>query len=140
MVKGALARCGLRLRHSRIALLGLHGLGANAGIRPEQIGLLQALNKRGAIVSVYPGNGVGWSGSGSGRVLVEQSMVRAVERAQCAVVALEDREVGELNPFRLAAEMSRPAALCDLTGSLEASNVERAGLFYASIGRGSLEA
>jgi len=139
MVKGALARCGLRLRHSRIAVLGLDGLGANAGVRPEQIGLLQALNRGGAIVSVYPGSGVGWSGAGSGRVSVERSMVRAVERAQCAVVALEGREVGELNPFRLAAEMSRPAALCDLTGSLEASNVERAGLLYASIGRGSLE-
>ncbi len=139
MVKEALARCGLRLRHSRIAVLGLDGLGANAGVRPEQIGLLQALNRRGAIVSVYPGSGVGWSSFGSGRVSVEHSMVRAVERAQCAVVALEGGEVGELNPFRLAAEMSRPAALCDLTGSLEASNVERAGLLYASIGRGSLE-
>ena len=139
MVKGALARCGLRVRHSRIAVLGLDGLGANAGVRPEQIGLLQALNRRGAIVSVYPGSGVDWSGTGSGRVSVERSIVRAVERAQCAVVALEGSEMGELNPFRLAAEMSRPAALCDLTGSLEASNVERAGLLYASIGRGSLE-
>ncbi len=141
MVKGALARCGLRLRHSRIAILGLDGLGVNLGLRPESIGLLQALNRRGAVVSVYPGSGLGWTeGDALGaRVTVERSMVKAVEKANCALVALERPEVGELNPHRLAAEMSHPAALCDLTGVLEASNVERAGLFYASIGRGSLE-
>ncbi len=141
MVKGALGRCGLRLRHSRIAVLGLDGLGLSLGLRPESIGLLHALNRRGAVVSVYPGSGLGWVGDNAlgARVTVERSMVKAVEKANCALVALGRPEVGELNPHRLAAEMSRPAALCDLTGFLEASNVERAGLFYASIGRGSSE-
>jgi UDP-N-acetyl-D-mannosaminuronate dehydrogenase len=137
MVKGALARCGLRIRHSRIAVLGLDGLGAGSGLPPEPLGLLQALNRRGAVVSVYPGSGLYRLGDGvlSARVRVEHSMAKAVERAQCAVVALEGREVGDLDPHRLAAEMTHPAALCDLTGVLEASNVERAGLFYASMGR-----
>ena len=142
MVKGALARCGLRVRHSRVAVLGLDGLGINSGLRPGSIGLLEALNRRGAIVSVYPGSTVGWTGDGvlGKRVSVERSIAKAVEKAQCAVVALGGLEVGELNPHRIAAEMSRPAALCDLTGVLEASNVEKAGLFYASLGRGSMEA
>jgi len=35
--------------------------------------------------------------------------------------------------------MNRPGAICDLTRVLEASNVERAGLFYTTIGRGTLD-
>ena len=55
------------------------------------------------------------------------------------MIALERLEDGELNVPKLASEMSHPAAVCDLTGVLEASNVERAGLLYASFGRGILE-
>ena len=52
-------------------------------------------------------------------------------------IALDRSDFGEISPQKLASEMSRPAAICDLSRVLEASNVERAGLFYTSIGRGN---
>ena len=141
MIKNALARCGRRLRHSRIAVLGLHGLRPPTGARHEPPQILQTLERRGAIVSLYPGeipvaslNGLGES------ITVEKTISKAVQRANCALIALERPVETELNPQRLASEMTRPAAICDLTRVMEASNVERAGLFYTSIGRGSPEA
>ena len=142
LVKNALARCGHRLRHSKIAVLGLDGLGVNSMLRPQPLGLLQTLKRRGATISIYPGTGMSWVNNETfgGNIRVERNIARAVEKAHCALVALDRPENGELNPQKLASEMSRPAAICDLTGVLEASNVERAGLLYTSIGRGSPEA
>ncbi len=139
MVKSALERCGRRLRRSRIAVLGLEGLGARPIITHQPPEILEILRRRGAILSLYAGEDSDWvAGSPiSQHVRIEKSIVRAVEGANCALVALDRSNGDELNPQKLAAEMSRPAAICDLTQVLEASNVERAGLFYTSIGRGS---
>jgi hypothetical protein len=52
-------------------------------------------------------------------------------------VALDRSDFGEISPQKLASEMSHPGAICDLSRVLEASNVEKVGLFYTSIGRGS---
>jgi UDP-N-acetyl-D-mannosaminuronate dehydrogenase len=142
MVKNALEQCGQRLRHSKIAVLGLDGLGVNETLRPEPIGLFQTLNRRGASISLYLGSNSYFSNKATfgEKVRVEPDIMRAVEKAHCALVALNSTENGDLNPMKMASEMSRPAAICDLTGVLEASNVERAGLFYTSIGRGISEA
>jgi UDP-N-acetyl-D-mannosaminuronate dehydrogenase len=138
MVKGALERCGHRLRHSKIAILGLEGLGVNSRLSPDPPEILETLKRRGASLSVYAGNRSTWSFNRelAASVRLELSVTKAVEKAQCAVIAMDRLEDGELNPQKLASEMSHPAAVCDLTGVLEASNVERAGLLYASFGRG----
>jgi UDP-N-acetyl-D-mannosaminuronate dehydrogenase len=138
MVKGALELCGQRLRHSKIAVLGLDGLGVNETLLPEPIGLFQTLRRRGASISLYLGTNSYLNDKTTlgENVRVEHDIMRAVEKAHCALVALNSTENGELNPVKMASEMSRPAAICDLTGVLEASNVERAGLFYTSMGRG----
>jgi UDP-N-acetyl-D-mannosaminuronate dehydrogenase len=139
MIKNALDRCGRRIRRSRIAVLGLEGLGTRPRITHESPEILQTLKRRGAILSLYPGEDSDWvAGSPiSEHVRIEKSIMRAVEDTNCALVALDGSNADELNPQKLAAEMSRPAAICDLTRVLEASNVERAGLFYTSLGRGS---
>src|SRR5712692_5934158 len=93
----------------------------------------------GAILSVYPGRDNRWFEAGvlSEGVRVENTPLRAASKTSCALVALERWDFGEISPQKLASEMSRPGAICDLSRVLEASNVERAGLFYTSIGRGS---
>ncbi len=138
MVKEALERCGKRIRRSRVAILGLEGLGIGARLRPEPPEIIMTLRRRGAIVSLYPGRNP-WLADGfsSEHVKIERSVVKAVEDANCAIIALDGLDAADLNPQRLAAEMSHPAAICDLNRVLEASNVERTGLFYSSIGRGS---
>src|SRR5438034_10746575 len=70
---------------------------------------------------------------------VENSLLRAVAKANCTVVALPKSCALELDADQLATEMNRPGAISDLTRVLEASNVERAGLLYTTIGRGTLD-
>lgn len=141
MIRNALAHCGQRLRRSKIAILGLDGLAGNTWSRPEPPQILQALRKKGASLSIYPGEAESLTVA---RMIgsdfrVETNLLKAVADANCAVVALHSPVSGELDPKKLALEMRRPGAVCDLTRVLEASNVERAGLFYASIGRGTLD-
>ena len=141
LIKNALSQCGRRLRRSRVAIVGLDGLRGRLEARPETPQLLQMLRRRGAILSLYPGDGRDWSNAlPRDYFRIETSVSKTVERTHCAVIAIDRLENNELSPQRLASEMSKPAAVCDLTGVMEASNVERAGLIYTSIGRGSPEA
>src|SRR5712692_2314930 len=55
LVKNALALCGKRFRHSRIAILGFSGLDSPRDPKPSPPPIIQTLERRGAILSVYPG-------------------------------------------------------------------------------------
>jgi len=141
MVKRALRHCGYPFRRSRVAILGTDGLLTNAWSRPESPPIIRSLQKRGAQVSLYPGDSGSqpWASMVGESARVENNLLRAVSKANCAIIALPKTRVWELDTDQLAAEMNRPGAICDLTGVLEASNVEKAGLFYTTIGRGSLD-
>ncbi len=141
MIKNGLAQCGRRLRRSRVAILGLDGLVRNTWSKPEPPQIVHALRRKGVYISVYPGviQYRSWAGTFGSDVRVESSLLKAVADVNCAVVALPSPRVEEIDPKKLALEMSRPGAICDLTRVLEASNVEKAGLFYTSIGRGMLD-
>jgi UDP-N-acetyl-D-mannosaminuronate dehydrogenase len=141
MIKGALKHCGHPFRRSRVAILGTDGLLKNSWSKPESPPILQSLLKKGALVSLYTGeNGSEpWARMVGDHAQIESSLLRAVAKANCTVVALPRSYASELDVDQLAAEMNRPGAICDLTGVLEASNVERAGLFYTAIGRGTVD-
>ena len=138
MIKNALSLCGKRFRHSRIAILGFTGLESPRDPKPNPPLILQTLERRGAILSVYPGRDIRWFEGGvlSDSVRVENTPLKAASKASCSLVALDRMDFEEISPQKLASEMDRPGAICDLSRVLEASNVERAGLFYTSIGRG----
>ena len=138
MIKGAVDLCGHRLRRSRITLLGTEGLVRNSWARREAPILVNTLVRKGAEVTLYPGQ-VGiesWTKVLDGIGRVENNLWKAVSKATCTVVALSKEAALELNATQLAQAMNRPGAICDLSEVLEASNVERAGLFYTTIGRG----
>jgi UDP-N-acetyl-D-mannosaminuronate dehydrogenase len=139
LIKNALSLCGKRFRHSRIAILGFSGLESPRDPKPSPPPIMQTLQRRGAILSVYPGRDHRWFEAGvlGEHVRVENAPLRAASKTSCALVALDRSDLGEISPQKLATEMSHPGAVCDLSRVLEASNVERAGLFYTSIGRGS---
>ncbi len=141
MIKNALSLCGKRFRHSRIAILGFTGLESPRDSKPNPPPILQTLERRGAILSVYPGRDNRWFEGGvlSDSVRVENTPLRAASKASCALLALDKMDFGEISPQKLASEMGRPGVICDVSRVLEASNVVRAGLFYTSIGRGSSE-
>ena len=141
MVRRALSRCGYPFRRSKVAILGTDGLLKNSWSKPESPPIIESLRKRGARVSLYPGEDGSqpWVQMVGERAKVENSLLRAVAKANCTVVALPKSCALELDADQLATEMNRPGAICDLTRVLEASNVERAGLFYTTIGRGTLD-
>lgn len=140
MVKVALKHCGYQFRRSRVAILGTDGLLRNSWSKLESPPLIQSLQKKGALVSLYTGeNGSEpWARIVREHARIENTLLRAVAKANCTVVALPIDCASELDADQLAREMNRPGAICDLTGVLEASNVERAGLFYTSVGRGTI--
>lgn len=141
MIKRALGKCGVRLRRSRITFLGTDGLVRNPWSRPEIPRVIETLQKRGARITLYTGEvgGGSWTSVLSGYAQVETNLWRAVSKATCTVVALPRAMTLDLDPNLLANEMNRPGVVCDLSQVLEASNVERSGLFYTSIGRGTLD-
>ena len=141
MIKRALSHCGYPFRRSRVAILGTDGLLKNPWSRPESPPLIESLRKRGARISLYPGETGShpWTEMVGEHARVESSLLRAVAKASCTVVALPRSSASELDPDQLSTEMNRPGAICDLTRVLEASNVEKAGLFYTTIGRGTFD-
>ena len=141
MIKRALNHCGYPLRRSRVAILGTDGLLKNPWSKPESPPIVESLRKRGARISLYPGE-IGsepWTEMVGEHVRVESSLLRAIAKANCTVVALPKSSASDLDPDQLSTEMNRPGAICDLTRVLEASNVEKAGLFYTTIGRGTFD-
>lgn len=141
MIRRALAHCGYAFRRSRVAILGTDGLLKNPWSKPESPPLIAFLQKRGARISLYPGETGShpWTEMVGDHVRVESSLLKAVNKANCTVVALPKSSAFGLDPDQLSTEMNRPGAICDLTRVLEASNVEKAGLFYATIGRGNFD-
>ena len=141
LIKRALGHCGYPFRRSRVAILGTDGLLKNPWSKPESPPIIESLRKRGARISLYPGEtgSQPWAEMVGGRVRVESSLLRAVAKANCTVVALPKSSASELDLAQLSTEMNRPGAICDLTRVLEASNVEKAGLFYTTIGRGTFD-
>ncbi len=141
MVRRALSRCGYPFRRSKVAILGTDGLLKKSWSKAESPPIIESLRKRGARVSLYPGEDGSqpWVQMVGDRAKVENSLLRAVAKANCTVVALPKSCALELDADQLATEMNHPGAICDLTRVLEASNVERAGLFYTTIGRGTLD-
>ena len=55
MVRRALSHCGYPLRRSRVAILGTDGLLKNPWSKPESPPIIESLRKRGARISLYPG-------------------------------------------------------------------------------------
>ena len=141
MIKTALSHCGYPFRRSRVAILGTDGLLKSPWSKPESPPIIESLRKRGARISLYTGETRShpWADIVGDQVRVESSLLRAVAKVNCTVVALPKSSASELDPQQLSTEMNRPGAICDLTRVLEASNVEKAGLFYTTIGRGTFD-
>jgi hypothetical protein len=124
-----------------VAILGTEGLLKNSWSKPESPQIIESLRKKGAQITLYPGEkgSQPWVQMLGAHARVENSLLRAVSKANCTLVALPKSSATEFDAEQIATEMNRPGAICDLTRVLEASNVEKAGLFYTTIGRGTLD-
>jgi UDP-N-acetyl-D-mannosaminuronate dehydrogenase len=61
----------------------------------------------------------------------------AVEGTDCIVILTEHDQFKRLNLKKLRAVMKMPAAIVDLTGTIEPQKVEKEGFIYRGLGRGA---
>ena len=127
LTREALRSCGKTLRRARVAVLG--------SAKPTTMMFVRTLEKKGVKASLYdpwlPKNEL----ANMGRML-KRSLKEAVEGADCVVILTEQERFKRLNLKKLRAVMKMPAAIVDLTGTIEPKKVERNGFEFRGLGSG----
>jgi len=128
-VQDALRSCGKTLRRARVAVLGAVGSKSTAET------FVKLLEAKGAKISVYDPLVARSDVSEMSRVF-KRSLNEAVESTDCVVVLAEHDQFKRLNLKKLRTVMRMPAAIVDLTGTIELQKVEKEGFVYRGLGRG----
>ena len=66
----------------------------------------------------------------------EPTLVRALEKADCAIMTVAHEEFKSIKAIELAANMSKNAVVVDCAGIIDPMQIERVGLIYRGVGRG----
>jgi UDP-N-acetyl-D-mannosaminuronate dehydrogenase len=129
LTQDALRSGGKTLRRARVALLG--------AAEPETAAALFAenLQAKGAKLSRYDPSSANDS-SVEDSVALKKTLNETVEGADCVVVLSGQEQWKRLNLKKLHALMKLPAALVDLTGTVEPAKAEKEGFIYRGLGRG----
>jgi UDP-N-acetyl-D-mannosaminuronate dehydrogenase len=69
-------------------------------------------------------------------VASEPTLRKAVEKADCVILAVAHDEFKKMDTIELAAHMSKKGLIVDCTGVMEPSSIEKTGLVYRGVGRG----
>ena len=128
--------CGKSLKRAKVVVLGV-------SYRPNvketryspSLDLIGILKKRGARVTTYDPlyNASEMESMG---LQSEPTLRKAIEKADCAILAVAHEELKNLDTIELAAHMSRQGLIVDCTGNLDSACVEKSGLVYRGTGRG----
>jgi UDP-N-acetyl-D-mannosaminuronic acid dehydrogenase len=128
--------CGKSLKRAKVVVIGV-------SYRPNvketryspSLDLISILKKRGARVTAFDPlyNAPEMASIG---LQSEPTLRKAVEKADCAILAVAHEELKNLDAIELAAHMSRQGLIIDCTGSLDSASVEKSGLIYRGTGRG----
>jgi UDP-N-acetyl-D-mannosaminuronic acid dehydrogenase len=130
LTQDTLRSCGKTLRRARVAVLGTTGPRTAADI------FVKMLETKGAKVSIYDPMFSKNETSDMTRVL-KRSLDEAVEGTDCIVILTGHDQFKRLNLKKLRAVMKMPAAIVDLTGTIEPPKVEKEGFTYRGLGRGA---
>jgi UDP-N-acetyl-D-mannosaminuronic acid dehydrogenase len=129
LTQDTLRSCGKTLRRARVAVLG------TTGPRTTADTLVKMLEAKGAKVSIYDPMFSKNEPSEMTRVF-KRSLNEAVEGTDCIVILTGHDQFKRLNLKKLRAVMKMPAAIIDLTGTIELQKVEKEGFIYRGLGRG----
>ena len=130
LTQNTLRSCGKTLRRARVAVLG------TTGPRTTADTFVKMLETKGAKVSIYDPLFSKNEPSDMARVL-KRSLNEAVEGTDCIVILTGHDQFKRLNLKKLRAVMKMPAAIVDLTGTIEPQKVEKEGFIYCGLGRGA---
>jgi len=130
LIQDALRNCGKTLRRARVALLGT--------VKPKTAAsiFVQMLERKGAKTSLYDPS-LSKNEQGNMVRILKRSLNEAAEGTDCIVIMSEQDQFKRLNLKKLHAIMKTPAAIVDLTGTIEPQKVEKEGFIYRGLGRGA---
>jgi nucleotide sugar dehydrogenase len=128
--------CGRSLKRAKVAVLGV-------SYRPNvketrfspSLDVIGLLKKRGARVTAFDPLFTASEMESLGLVS-EPTLRKAVEKADCVILAVAHEEFKKMDTIELAAHMSKKGLIMDCTGIMDASGIEKTGLVYRGVGRG----
>lgn len=136
LVQEALKTCGKTTRRAKIAILGTSQT-RNMTDNPKNVLkiFVKTLERKGAKLSLYDPYLHRKKADDEGRTL-EESLMKAVEGADCIVVFTGHDQFKRLNFGKIKLLAKMPAAIVDFEGILDPSKVEIEGFIYRGLGRG----
>ncbi len=136
LAANGLRSSGKPLRRARVTVLGISYRPNVKEIRfSPAIELISLLKKRGARVTVYDPKFSCDEISKLGHV-AEPTLKKAVEKADCVIVAVAHDEFKRLDARDLAAAMSRSPVIVDCTHLIDPVQAEKTRVAYRGVGRG----
>jgi nucleotide sugar dehydrogenase len=128
--------CGRSLKRAKVVILGI-------SYRPNvketrfspSLELASILKKRGARVVAFDPMFTASEMEALG-IASEPTLRKAMEKADCAILAVAHDEFRKMDTIELAAHMSKKGLIVDCTGVIDPSAVEKTGLVYRGVGRG----
>jgi nucleotide sugar dehydrogenase len=129
LLQDTLRTCGKTLRRARVAVLGA------MGPKTEADTLVSMLEAKGAKVGIYDPLSAK-NEPAEMTHMFKRSLNEAVEGTDCIVILTGHDQFKRLNLKKLRTVMKMPAAIVDLTGTIEPQKVETEGFIYRGLGRG----
>ena len=132
-----LRQVGKSLTRARITVLGVSYRANVKEIRySPTIELIEALKRRGSKVKVYDPKFIYTEIKTMGYDS-EATLETSVSDAECVILTVGHDEFREIDPKNLAALASKGCVVVDATGILDPKAIEKAGLIYRGVGRGT---
>ena len=125
-------RCGEKtLRRAKIGILGT----SNSGIASRAF--VELLESKGAKIIHYNPQGYENTLEESGGRIFKKTINETAEGTDCIVIMSEQEQLKKLNLKKLRAIMKSPAAIIDLTGTIEPAKALGEDFAYRGLGRGA---
>jgi len=136
LIKDAVHSCEKTVKRSKIAVLGVSCHPNVKETKSSQVlELIRLLRKRGGRVSVYDPYFTYTELSQMGYP-AERSLTRALERADCLLIAVGHEKFKSLRLNRIKAIMRKPPIIVDLAHIIDPVKAEKEGFIYRGLGRG----
>jgi len=136
LLKDALNECGKRLKDSKVTVLGVsYRANVKESRGSRAINIIKMLMDEGVELRVYDPYFTPEELSGLG-CPVEETLMKAVEEADCLLITVGHNQFRELNPKKLKTWMSESPAIVDLGHVMNPHEVREEGIVYRGLGRG----
>ena len=130
LTQHALRRGEKTLRRAKIAVLG------TASSDTANLKIIESLEAKGAKISHYDPQ-ENKNALTDADHTIKKTINEAAEGADCIVILTDEEQIKRLNLKKMKTIMKTPAAIVDLTGTIEPSKARQEGFTYRGLGRGA---